>query len=204
LGEAYLASVTHAYGNSETTGRAGDDFRNQISTADLLVHPQDDRERDVLDGDGVADFAGGFAAAAALLGNAPELYHLDTSQVEAPKARRLAEEIARVVRGRLTNPRWLAGMLEHGHRGVAEIAQAVDALYAFAATGRVVPPHLFDATHAALISDEAVLAAMAAKNPAATAAIAGRLHDALARGLWVSRRNAVDRELDRAMMKARP
>ena len=93
-------------------------------SADVLVHPQDDRERDLLDGDGVADFAGGFAAAAAMLGNTPELYHLDTSQPEAPKARRIAEEIARVVRGRLTNPRWLAGMLEHGHRGVAEIAQS--------------------------------------------------------------------------------
>jgi cobaltochelatase CobN len=166
-------------------------------------HPQDDRERDVLDGDGVADFVGGFAAAAALLGNEPELYHLDTSQVAAPKVRRLAEEIARVVRGRLTNPRWLSGMLEHGHRGVAEIAQAVDALYAFAATARVVPDHLFDATHAALISDEAVLAAMIENNPAATAAISARLRDALARGLWVTRRNAVDRELDREMMKVR-
>jgi len=108
-----------------------------------------------------------------------------------------------VVRGRLTNPRWLSGMLEHGHRGVAEIAQAVDALYAFAATARVVPDHLFDATHAALISDEAVLAAMIEMNPAATAAISARLRDALARGLWVTRRNAVDRELDRAMMKVR-
>jgi cobaltochelatase CobN len=203
LGKAYLAAVTHTFGNAETTGRAGDDFRTQVSTADLLVHPQDDRERDLLDGDGVADFAGGFAAAAALLGNTPELYHLDTSQMEAPKARRLAEEIARVVRGRLTNPRWLAGMLEHGHRGVAEIAQAVDALYAFAATARVVPGHLFDATHAALISDEAVLAAMVEKNPSATAAISARLRDALGRGLWVTRRNAVDPELDRAMMKVR-
>ena len=70
----------------------------------------------------------------------PELYHLDTSQPEAPKARRIAEEIARVVRGRLTNPRWIAGMLAHGHRGVAEIAQGVDALYAFAATTRVPCP----------------------------------------------------------------
>src|SRR5216683_1161731 len=70
--------------------------------------------------------------------------------------RRLAEEIARIVRGRLTNPRWLAGMLGHGHRGVAEIAQGVDALFAFAATARAVPDHLFDATHDALIADERV------------------------------------------------
>ena len=160
LGEVYLAAVTHAYGGVEPVRAAGEDFRSRVSEADALVHPQDDRERDLLDGDGVADFAGGFAAAAALLGNDPELYHLDTSQTEAPKARRLAEEIARIVRGRLTNPRWLAGMLAHGHRGVAEIAQGVDALYAFAATARVVPDHLFDATHAALIADEAVRAAM--------------------------------------------
>src|SRR5260370_16305709 len=96
-----------------------------------MVHPQDDRERDLLDGDGVADFAGGFAAAAALLGNQPELYHLDTSRTDAPKARRLAEEIARIVRGRLTNPRWLAGMLEHRPRAAAQIPQSAHTLYAF-------------------------------------------------------------------------
>jgi cobaltochelatase CobN len=191
LGEAYLAAVTHSYGGAETSGVAGSDFRGRVSTADALVHPQDDCERDLLDGDGVADFAGGFAAAAALLGNAPEFYHLDTSDVGAPKARRLAEEIARVVRGRLTNPRWLAGMLRHGHRGVAEIAQGVDALFAFAATARAVPGHLFDATHAALIGDEAVLSAMRTHNPAAAAAITARLDEARARGLWTTRRNSV-------------
>jgi len=199
LGEAYLSSATHAYGGAETTPAAGDGFRGRVSEADVLVHPQDDRERDLLDGDGVADFAGGFAAAAALLGNDPELYHLDTSQPSAPKARRVAEEVARIVRGRLTNPRWINGMLDHGQRGVAEIAQTVDALYAFAATARVVPDQLFGATHDALIADDAVLAAMLEKNPAAVRAIAERLRDALARGLWTTRRNAVDEELAQAI-----
>ena len=200
LGEAYLGAVTHSYGSSDAP--AGEGFRRRVSAADVLVHPQDDRERDLLDGDGVADFAGGFAAAAAVLGNAPELYHLDTSRPEAPKARLLVEEIARVVRGRLTNPRWLAGMLAHGHRGVAEIAQSVDALYAFSATADAVSGPLFDATHAALIADEAVLSAMVRSNPAATLAIAQRLRDALARGLWVSRRNSTDNELERAIERA--
>jgi cobaltochelatase CobN len=93
-------------------------------------------------------------------------------------------------------------MLTHGHRGVAEIAQGVDALYAFAATADAVPGHLFDATHAALIADEAVLAAMLEKNPAATAAISARLRDALDRGLWVARRNSVALELERAATRA--
>ncbi len=137
-----------------------------MAQADALVHPQDDRERDLLDGDGVADFAGGFAAAAATLGQkAPALYHLDTSRPDAPVARTMPEEIARIVRGRLTNPRWIAGMLRHGHRGVAEMAQAVDALYAFAAAADAVPSHLFDAVHEALIADESVRAAIMRREP---------------------------------------
>jgi cobaltochelatase CobN len=202
LGEAYLSAVTHAYGGAQVVMPAEDGFRARVSAADALVHPQDDRERDLLDGDGVADFVGGFAAASALLGNNAELYHLDTSEPATPKARTVGEEIARIVRGRLTNPRWIEGMLGHGHRGVAEIAQGVDALYAFAATTRIVPGHLFDITHDALMADEAILARMIAANPAGTAAIAGRLRDALARGLWVARRNAVAGELDRAIVKS--
>ena len=202
LGEAYLAATTHAYGGADAVTAADDGFRTRVSAANALVHPQDDRERDLLDGDGVADFVGGFAAAAALLGNNVELYHLDTSEPSKPKARTLAEEIARVVRGRLTNPRWIAGMLDHGHRGVAELAQGVDALYAFAATTPAVPGHLFDLTHEALIADEAILARMIEANPAGTNAIVSRLRDALARGLWVARRNSVAEELDRAIAQS--
>src|SRR5207302_4962452 len=135
--------------------------------------------------------------------NDAKLYHLDTSEPSTPKVRALGEEIARVVRGRLTNPRWINGMLAHGHRGVAEIAQGVDALYAFAATTDAVPNHLFDITHDALIADEAVLARMVAANPAAAAAIAARLRDALARRFWVARRNAVAGELDRAIRNSK-
>jgi len=47
-----------------------------------------------------------------------------------------------------------------------------------------------------------VRTAMMEKNPAAATAIAARLHDALARGLWTTRRNAVDHELRRVMSEA--
>ena len=47
LGEAYLAAVTHTYGGAETSSHAGADFRARVSAADVLVHPQDDRERDL-------------------------------------------------------------------------------------------------------------------------------------------------------------
>jgi cobaltochelatase CobN len=80
----------------------------------------------------------------------------------------------------------------------------VDALYAFAATADIVPPHLFEAVHDALIADATVLAAMEARNPAAAASIARRLQDALARGMWTARRNAVAEELAAALTGAEP
>jgi cobaltochelatase CobN len=201
LGETYLAGTNYSFGGAHEGVPAATMFRERVRSADALVHPQDDRERDLLDGEEVADFAGGFAAAAASLGATPALLHLDTSRPDAPKARSFSEEIARVVRGRLANPRWIAGMLAHGYRGVAEIAQGVDALYAFAAMSDTVPEHLFDLTHTALLRDEAVLASMVARNPAAVAAMVSRFEDAVRRRLWVPRRNAVAEELATAVAR---
>ena len=202
IGGAYLAASSHAYDGGGDGVPAQGAFKARVAEAGALVHAQDDRERDVLDGDGVADYAGGFAAAAAALGAAPALYHLDTSKPEAPVARSFQEEIARVVRGRLANPRWLNSMLEHGHSGVAEMAQAVDALFAFAAATDAAPSHLFDATHDSLFGDEAFADALRQANPAATEAMAGRLFDALRRGLWTPHRNAVREELARVAPRA--
>lgn len=190
-GEAYLDASAYAYAGQGEGRAAPDAFRERVRRADALVHPQDDRERDLLDGDGGADFIGGFAAAAAAMGVAPALLHLDTSRPEAPRARPVAEEIARLVRGRLVNPRWIDGQMRHGFRGAAELAQAVDALYAFAATSDTVASHQFDLVFDAYVADARVWDALRRTNPGAARAIAGRFDDAVRRGLWVSRRNSV-------------
>ncbi len=202
LGAAYLAATTHAYGRNDAGTAAPEAFAARVAAADALIHTQDDAERDLLDGDGVADAMGGFAAAAALLGAAPALYHLDTSSPEQPKARTAREAVARVARGRLANPRWIAGMLKHGHRGVAEIAQGVDALFAFAASTDAVGHALFDLVEERLFADGVTRDAMRAANPDAADAIADRLNEANRRGLWLPRRNAVYAEL--AAARTRP
>ena len=81
-----------------------------------------------------AEHEGGFAAAAESLGATPALYHLDSTVPGRDEVRvRSPQEIARALRGRAANPRWLAGQMRHGHRGAAEIAQSLDNLYTFAA-----------------------------------------------------------------------
>jgi cobaltochelatase CobN len=196
LGQAYLDANGFAYGLAGEGRAATDAFRSRVAAADAAVHVQDDRERDLLDGDGVADFAGGLAAAAAAIGHEPALYHLDTSDTGAtPCVRHLVEEVARVVRARAANPRWIEGQMRHGWRGAAELAQAVDALFAFAATLGSLRGDPFQILFDAYLGDDRVRDFLTQSNPQAAQAIARRFDDAITRGMWQPRRNSVAQHL---------
>jgi cobaltochelatase CobN len=191
LGAAYLAASSHAYGGLEGVGTADAGFAERIRASDAFIHVSDTAGRDILEASSAADVIGGLAAAAKALGADPALYSLDSANPEAPKARTLAEDIARIVHGRLTHPRWIAGQLAHGWRGAAELAEAVDTLFVFAASTDAVADGLFDAVFQAYCADPQVWAALEAANPPAAASIRSRLAEAARRGLWTSRRNSV-------------
>ena len=190
LGGTYLDGTPFAFG-AAGEGRADASFVTRVRHAEAFIHVSDVAERDILDGDAAADAIGGFAAAAQALGSSPAIYSVDTSRPGSPKARTLVQDMDRLVRGRLTNPRWLDAQLRHGWRGAAEIAQAVDALFAFAATTEAVASSTFDLVFTALMADAAVRERIAAANPPAAQAIRERLEAARRRGLWQSRLNSV-------------
>src|SRR5262249_22789219 len=149
---------------------------------------------------------GGFAAAAAGLGRAPDLVMLDATDPRRPRARPLDQALARIVRARAINPRFIARMMRHGPRGAAEVAETVDRLDAFMATTDALRGALLDLLHAAYLADPKVRAFLLAENPAAARAIADRLDAARQRGLWHPRRNDIDADLAalRAEAGARP
>ncbi len=190
LGDSYLAASASAYGQGLDGCPDAEGFAERVKAAEALVHAQDHREIDLLDSTDFAAHEGGFAAAASRLGAAPGVYHVDTADPAAPRARTLREEINRVVRGRASNPAWIAGMMRHGYRGGAEIARALEGLFAFAAT---VPDRFdrqFDRIFDATLGDSAVDAFLKQHNPAARRAMIDRFDEAVRRSLWQPRRNA--------------
>jgi cobaltochelatase CobN len=136
------------------------------------------------------DHEGGFAAAAQMLGNDAPVYHVETARPGAIKVRTLAQEIARVVRARASNPRWIAGQMRHGHRGAAEIAGTIDRLYALAVLSDAVSSQHFELLFEATLGTPSVRDFLIDANPNAARAIAKRFEEALARGFWRSRRNS--------------
>ncbi|MBV9245750.1 MAG: cobaltochelatase subunit CobN [Methylobacteriaceae bacterium] len=191
LGEAYLQSTSHAYGAGSDASPAGPEFRERVAAADAFVHVQDMSEQDVLDADAFAEHEGGFAAAAALLGGRPTLYHADGTRPDALTVRQLPQEIARVLRARATNPRWIEGQMRHGHRGAAEIAETLDNLFAFAALTDAVPSRHFELLFDATCGNERVRDFLLDANREAAWAMAERFAEAIRRGLWTPRRNSV-------------
>jgi cobaltochelatase CobN len=196
-GAAWLTGSGWRIGADGQMREDQDALRARLSGTDSFVHAQDLPETDLLLAADYAAHEGGFAAAMAHLGLAPPaLYHLDMTRPDQPHARRLPEEIARVVRARAANPAWAEGMMAHGFRGGAEIAATLDHMAAFAHLADAVPAHLFDLYHEATLGRPEVADFLARENPAALA----RLHDVFTRlraaGLWRTRSNAIAANLE--------
>ncbi|EWY40277.1 cobaltochelatase [Skermanella stibiiresistens SB22] len=191
LSDAYLAWGGYAYGGGVEGAAERGLFETRLGAVQAVLHNQDNREHDLLDSDDYYQFEGGMAVAVRTLsGRAPTVYHNDHSRPESPKVRTLDEEIARVVRGRVVNPKWIAGIMRHGYKGAFELSATVDYLFAFAATARCVRDHHFDAVFDAYVGDANVRDFMAEANPAALREMAERLAEAQDRGLWRPKSNA--------------
>ena len=191
LGAAYLDWGGYSYGAKDEGTRDRDGFAARLGQVEAIVQNQDNREHDLLDSDDYYQFEGGAAAAvSSLQGKDRPIYHNDHSRPERPVIRTLDDEIARVVRSRVVNPKWIEGVKRHGYKGAFEIAATVDYLFAFAATTGAVRGHHFDMVESAFLEDETTRDFIAEHNAPALREIAQRLQEAINRGLWQPKSNS--------------
>jgi len=191
LSRAFIAWGDYAYGAHSHGTPERDLFTARLSGIEAVVHNQDNREHDLLDSDEYYQFEGGLLAAAEdLSGQRPTAYHNDHSRPEHPLARTLEEEIARVVRSRVVNPKWIAGVMRHGYKGAFEIVATVDYMFAYAATTGAVKPHHFDLAFEAFVENEAVRGFLIANNRHGYDELIAKFNEARERGLWSPRSNS--------------
>lgn len=188
LAEAYLNWGGYAYGN-DSHSRDGiaamDSFKDRLINLDTVVQNQDNREHDLLDSDDYYQFQGGMTNAVRVFsGQQPEVYHADHANPAQPKIRTLKEELNRVVRSRVLNPKWIEAMREHGYKGAFEMAASVDYLFAYDATTQLVDDYQYQQVTDALIFDDQNQEFLRQNNINALEEMAERLWEAIQRGLW--------------------
>jgi cobaltochelatase CobN len=190
LGEAFLNWGQYAYGSRAAGTPQRDRLAARLRDIDAVVHNQDNREHDLLDSDDYYQFEGGLVATAeALTGHRPVAYHNDHSRPERPVPRTLEEEIARVMRSRVVNPKWIDGVKRHGYKGAFEIIATVDYMFAFAATTGAVKTHHFDLAFEAFVEDEATRDFIVANNRFGYDELIAKFNEARDRGYWTPRSN---------------
>ena len=188
LAEAYVNWGGYAYGAKHLKGEgieAKRAFEHRLSQLEVVVQNQDNREHDILDSDDYYQFQGGMTNAVTQLSQkAPEVYLNDHSNPSVPKVRTLKEELNRVVRSRVLNPKWIEAMQEHGYKGAFEMAASIDYLFAYDATTDLVADYQYEKVTAALVFDEANREFLEQNNINALEEMAERLLEACQRGMW--------------------
>ena len=185
LARAYLNWSSYAYDGSGQGYGVPESFQRRLKQLQIVLHNQDNREHDLLDSDDYYQFQGGMTAAVrSLTGKNPQVYFGDNSQPANPRVRKLTEEIARVYRSRVVNPKWIAGVMRHGYKGAFEMAATVDYLFAYDATAHCVEDYMYQGVAQAYIFDEKVQQFIQNKNPWALRDMSERLLEAHQRGLW--------------------
>ncbi|NJR49157.1 MAG: cobaltochelatase subunit CobN [Leptolyngbyaceae cyanobacterium CSU_1_3] len=185
LAQAYINWSAYAYTRKSEGEPAPEAFSQRLSQMQIVLQNQDNREHDLLDSDDYYQFQGGLTAAVrSLSGKSPQPYFGDNSRPEQPKVRQLAEEITRVYRSRVVNPKWIAGAMRHGYKGAFEMAATLDYLFAYDATTNCVQDFMYQGVADAYLFDRSVQDFLQQNNPWAIRDMAERLLEARQRGLW--------------------
>jgi cobaltochelatase CobN len=124
---------------------------------EVALHNQDNREHDIFDSDDYLQYHGGMIATIrSLTGRQPRAFFGDSHNPDQPQVRGLKEEVLRVFRSRVANPKWIASIQQHGYKGGLELTATVDYLFGYDATAHVVDDWVYEELAARYALDPAM------------------------------------------------
>ena len=175
----------YSYSKSNYGKESFKQLQNNLKTVDVAYNKVVSDEHDLLGCCCYFGNHGGMAAAAReLSGKDVKTWYGDTREVTHVEVRTLADELHRVVRTRLLNPKWIEGQKRHGYTGAMNISKRIGRVYGWDATTNEVDDWIFDDITKTFISDEENRKFFMENNPWALEEISRRLIEAYERRLW--------------------
>jgi len=185
LADIFVAYNGYAYGRDVQGKDAHVQLAANLSTVSVTFNKVQSDEHDLLGCCCYFGTQGGFTAAARhYSGNEVKPYYGDTREPENVEVRDLADEIRRVVRTKLLNPKWIEGMKVHGYKGASDIMKRVTRVYGWSASTQEVDDWIFNDIADAFVNDVEMREFFGQNNPHALEEIARRLLEANQRSLW--------------------
>ncbi|MBQ6548204.1 MAG: cobaltochelatase subunit CobN, partial [Candidatus Methanomethylophilaceae archaeon] len=185
LADIYITWGSSAYGRGHSGESMKDEFVKRFSKVGVTVKNMPDREIDLFDIDDVYGYLGGLNAFVRTYGRKDAVSYMgDGSNPENTKVRSASEESKFVFRSKILNPKYIDGMMQHGYRGAAEMANLTEYVFGWDATSDIIEKWMYDGIAEKYLLDEKVKEWMLDVNPPAMKDILDRLYEAIDRGMW--------------------
>ena len=186
LAQVYINWSGFAYYGNKNEGRsAHESFEKRLENIEVVIQNQDNREHDLLDSDDYYQFQGGMTSAVTKVkGEQPEIFFGDHSRPDNPKIKTLKEELHKVYRSRVVNPKWMSGMRDHGYKGAFEMAATMDYLFAYDATTNLIEDFMYQGITESYLFDEENKSFIEKNNKWALKDMSERMLEAIQRGMW--------------------
>ena len=194
LAQIYISVNGYAYGNGRDGKTSHEQFASGLKKVELTFNKVVSDQHDLLGCCCYYSNQGGITAASRhLSGKEVKAYFGDTREADAIGVRTLADELQRVVRSKLLNPKWIEGMKEHGYKGAADMMKKITRVYGWEASTGEVDDRIFDDIADTYVNEQEMKEFFQENNPYALEEISRRLLEAESRGLWDANPEILDK-----------
>ena len=181
---SYVASLNHVYTKRRYGEAVRGLFEQNVQRVQLVSQVRSSRDYEMTDLDHYYEFYGGLSKTVEQVSGRKAVLLVSDTHEGRVRTERVQKAVQRGARTRLLNPRWLDGMLAHGHHGGQQLANRMENLVGLAATTGEVDSALFDEANERLVLDETMRRRIQENNPYALLEMVERLLEAEARGYW--------------------
>lgn len=185
IADVYVRWGGHAYGGKTRGAYLPQLFRRRMSTIDIAVKNEDNHDTNMLSSDDYNAYHGGMIAAVrSVRGTAPKGYAGDSTDRSRVALHSVQEQAKRIFRSEAVNPKFIEGMMKHGYKGAADMANMIAHSFQWDATSEVMEDWMYEKYAEKYAFDSKVQDWLREVNPWALQRMTEILLEAEQRGMW--------------------
>lgn len=192
LASRFLSSLHYAYNRNTHGGDISGLYEQNLKSVEIVSQVRDNNEYEITDLDHYYEFFGGLSKSVETVRGKKAVMLITDTTGGQPVTETAEKSVAKGIRTRVLNPKWIDGMLAHKFHGAQKISERFENVMGLAATTGAVEPWVYDSLCEKYAEDEQMRRRMAENNPYAYMNILEQMEEYNRRGYW----NASKEQLD--------
>lgn len=184
IGSQFLSSLHYAYNRKTHGGDVKSLYEQNLKSVEIVSQVRDNNEYEITDLDHYYEFFGGLAKSVEMVKGKKAVMLITDTTGGRPITESAEKSVARGIRTRVLNPKWIDGMLAHKYHGAQKIAERFENVMGLAATTGAVEQWIYNDLCSKYAEDEEMRRRMAENNPYAYMDILEQMTEYSRRGYW--------------------